>query len=554
MKGYFKSDIKRGQLTIMFFLILIVGSSFNDTFCQKNQAVPTRQSSMEAFSNRSFEQAYSGFSQLLLKYPKDPLYKYFSGACLVMMKRDPDKALTLLQQSLNGASVVKSLPQDALFYLGRAQQMSGKFSEALDSYALYTEQIGKKAAREQRVPEFIQECNDKKGIVASTNAKPAEIDNSSRATTSPAVYKFVPNYVMPLPVVKDSTSRIELPASYENILDEALELQFKADSINLLVVDQKKELDKLPDAERSAMKVKISENEFLATSFQKSADQKYNEVQVEMKPKQEKRQPETESMKQVDKNIKETDKQADTIKKVVPVIKKPVEIYTAFKVLPKQAASPDEKITIDPEVPAGLIYRIQIAVFRNTVVTSYFRGITPVYGFKVTGTDKISYYAGMFRRSSDAKKALLEVKETGFKDAFIVALSGGKTVSADRAAILEKEWGNKPFVDLKSLSETPPDTIPPTLSFRVEVARSLKPLKEEVVEGMRKMAGNRGLDIQHLEDGNIAYLIGKFITFESAAEYADLLIRNNYRGARVVAWLGMKEVPVETARQLFNNL
>ena len=29
------------------------------------------------------------------------------------------------------------------------------------------------------------------------------------------------------------------------------------------------------------------------------------------------------------------------------------------------------------------------------------------------------------------------------------------------------------------------------------------------------MAGNRGLDIQPLDDGNIAYLIGKFITFES---------------------------------------
>jgi hypothetical protein len=68
------------------------------------------------------------------------------------------------------------------------------------------------------------------------------------------------------------------------------------------------------------------------------------------------------------------------------------------------------------------------------------------------------------------------------------------------------------------------------------------------------MAGTRGLDILHLSDGNIVYLIGKFITFESAAEYADLLVRNNYRGAKVVAWLGNKEVPVETARQLFNNL
>ena len=50
-----------------------------------------------------------------------------------------------------------------------------------------------------------------------------------------------------------------------------------------------------------------------------------------------------------------------------------------------------------------------------------------------------------------------------------------------------------------------------------------------LLKELRKMAGTRGLDIQTLDDGKIAYLIGKFITFESAAEYADLLIRNGYR-------------------------
>ncbi|MFA5820247.1 MAG: hypothetical protein WC854_13345, partial [Bacteroidales bacterium] len=134
-------------------------------------------------------------------------------------------------------------------------------------------------------------------------------------------------------------------------------------------------------------------------------------------------------------------------------------------------------------------------------------------------------------------------------------LSGNKPVSADRASILEKEWGKKPFVSIaKSVPETPIDTVPPTLSFRVEVIRSLKPLKDDIIEGIKKMAGNRGLDIQPLDDGNIAYLIGKFITFESAAEYTDLMIRNGYRETRVVAWLGKKEIPVETARQLFENL
>ncbi|MBK7712827.1 MAG: hypothetical protein IPJ37_19190 [Bacteroidales bacterium] len=151
------------------------------------------------------------------------------------------------------------------------------------------------------------------------------------------------------------------------------------------------------------------------------------------------------------------------------------------------------------------------------------------------------------------KKALLEVKQTGFKDAFLVAMEDNKPVSSDRAAVLENEWGMKPFND-RSIPSTASDTIPPTLAFRVEVARSLKPMKPDPLEALKIMAGSRGLDILRDADGNYVYLIGKFITFESAAEYADLLIRNNSRGAKVVAWLGNKEVPLETARQLFNDL
>ena len=84
--------------------------------------------------------------------------------------------------------------------------------------------------------------------------------------------------------------------------------------------------------------------------------------------------------------------------------------------------------------------------------------------------------------------------------------------------------------------------------------RSSKPLKGDIYSGIEKMAGTRGLDILKLDDGSVAYVIGKFITFESAEEYADLLVRNGYREARVIAWLGKKEIPIETARQLFENM
>jgi tetratricopeptide (TPR) repeat protein len=557
------SDITRWRLRIIITVILTELSSINSFYAQINQPASTRQSSIDAFSKGNYEEAYNGFNQLLLKYPKDPLYKYYSGACLVMMKKDPEDAVLLLQQSLNGASVGRSLPPDGLFYLGRAQQMTGRFAEAIESYSSYTEQVGKKVAREQNVPGYIQECENRKGMIAAATAKPVVSGGSEKPQSGKPAEQSAVKGEVNSNKPKENHGKTELPTEYENLLDEALRLQYKADSLNQLAGEQKKQIENLPEAQRSSFRMKISQNEMLAESYQKSADMKYNEAQVKMNPTlavvprkadsipaAETKKP---SPKEENKSLTAAALRADTVKKEAPPVRKPVEVFSYFEILPKDAVYPYDKISIDPEVPAGLIYRIQLAVFKNPVAPSYFKGITPVYGFKVPGTDKINYYAGMFRRSTDAKKALQAVKETGFKDAFIISLSDAKAVSTDRAAVLEKEWGNKSFVDI-SLPGTAIDTVPPELVFRVEVTRSLKPMKPDAVESLRSLAGSRGLDILHLTDGNFVYLIGKFITFESAAEYSDLLIRNNYRGAKVVAWLGNKEVSVDTAKQLFNGL
>ncbi|MEI6048025.1 MAG: hypothetical protein WCS03_03935 [Bacteroidota bacterium] len=543
--------MKFKQQLSTFILLLAIVSAFNDLFSQNIKPKPSRQSSFEAFSKENYEQAYNEFSELLLIYSKDPLYNYYSGVCLIKLNRNPDKAVILLEQSLQGASAVKALPSDANFYLGRALQMSGKFREAVESYTLFTEKVGKKAARESGVPEFIQQCNEKKGEIEETDIKPV-----------------VKEAVMQ-PVEKDISPKITLPVSYEKLLDQGLEFQFFADSLNSLVAQQKKDLEKLPNAEKSALKMNISENELAAVSFQKSADQKFSEAHIVMNPLQGKTG-KADTVQQSDNKVikdsvrqsgnevvKKIDKQSDTLKKTVPMVIKPVEIFALFEVLPIPVSDPKVKIMIDPEAPSGLIYRIQTGVFHNPIPPSYFKGISPVYGFRIAGTDNTTYYAGMFRKYADANKALLAVRAKGFKDAFVVAFSGYKTVSSEKAAIMEKEWGMKPFMSLAKaniLPETTIDSIPPTLTFRVEIVRSLKPLKDDVIEGIKKIAGSRGLDIQPLDDGNIVYLIGKFITFESAAEYVDLLIRNGYSLARVVAFLGKKEIPVETAKQLFDNL
>ena len=577
MKG--KIEFKVIRLVFLGLLILVISSDFSYIYAQNAQTKPSRQSSLEAFSKGNFEEAYREFGLLLQTYSKDPMYNYYSGVCLVKLNRSPKEAVSFLTQALNGTSVVKNLPSDALFYLGRAQQMAGHFSEALETYNQFTDRAGKKTARELGVPEYIQQCNGKKGVVEEPVIKPDNNVNAAKAEIiSTEVKPVKPEAVLP-PDETRTTKSIEISQSSDKIMAEAINLQYKSDSIAMIVTRQKTELDKLSDADKQAQKKEIAENETLAASLQKSADQKYKQAELALNPTAAMPVKQTAQKQSLEPTIvspaKTADKPApkdsvilsdnktattsgsksDTLSKILHEANELPEVFELFEVLTKPVTDAKVKITIDPEVPAGLIYRIQVAVFRNPVTPAYFKGIEPVYGFRIAGTDKTNYCIGMFRRSTDASKALGIVKANGFKDSFIVALLAGKTVSADRAAILEKEWGKIPFRSTAGIvAETTLDTIPPALSFRVEVIRSDKPLKADIVAGIEKMAGGRVFDIQPLSDGKFAYLIGNFITFDSAGEYANLLARNGYREARVVAFLGKKEIPVDTAKQLLESV
>lgn len=577
--------MKLKKLILPALVIILIGI-MPETMAQTNTDRPTRQSSMEAFSQGLYEKAYDQFSDLLITYPKDPLYKYYSGVCLTKLGRDLDEAEKLLTEAINNSASVKSLPSDATYYLGNARQMNGKFDAAITAYEQYADKVGRREAKEMGIPKLIQQCRENKGRKTPEQLKPVQPDIKTTQEEQ--------KVTKPLVVTGEKDQKNEqkaanntVPVNYEKILSEAVVFQYKADSVTALVNQQKKDLDKAPGNSKNAILDKIVENEKLAAQYQASADQRYKMAQAgsnsrqaavttnnqknDLPPKQLSAQLETK--KEPAKEYQEPAAQQGntTYKQTTPAVKPAPGSLSVFEVVPVNDGR--AKILNEPEIPAGLVYRIQIAVFRNPVPASHFLGIIPIAAFRSPEGDKTLYYAGMFRRLSDASSALLTVKAKGFKDAFVVALVDNKRISMDRAADLEKEWGNR-ILGVKQAGQNvqsvqnvqnaqttqniqnikKSDTIPPTLTFRVEVMISPKPLKDDAVDELRKVAGNKGLDVIVLEDGKYDYLIGKFITFETASDFADLLRRNGYKDALVVAWLGKKEIPIETARQLFDNL
>ncbi|HOU95532.1 MAG TPA: hypothetical protein PLN06_02775 [Bacteroidales bacterium] len=487
------SDIRPSfYLGSRIMLMVIISLIFynNGIYSQGSGDRPSMQSAIKVFNNGQYEQAYKQFLELLSIYPKDPLYKYYCGVCLVKLEKEPEKALNLLKEAAETSAAIKPVPSDVWFWLGRAQQLCGMFDEAVLSYNKFTELAGKKTAKEMNVPYFIKQSMGKEGKI---------VTGLNEASLSESVVQ----------TVKNEKSVLKSPSNGDSELNNDI---FDADEKEYAPVD---------------------------------VDSMLSELLIE---------------KKTDKanNIKSETKKDYAIILAAP--KEPVKkdeskvpVFSQFEIIEKPDSRANYNIPINPAIPKGLVYRVQVGIFRNPVSPSFFKGLYPVEGFRNEGSDLTTYYAGIFRKASDASTALLKIKSMGFKDAFIVALMDGKQVSMDKAAILEKEWGSKPLFEISQEEIVERDTIPPTLVFRVEIARSQKPLPKERIEEIKKLAAGKQFDILVNEKKENIYLMGIFLSFKSASEYADLLVRNGYRDAKVVAYLGDREIPVELARKLFEE-
>jgi tetratricopeptide (TPR) repeat protein len=516
--------IKYLLLSVMLVIIL---SSLN-SYSQVSQQKPSRQTAIEAYSNGDYEKASGEFYNLLKIYPKDPLYKYYMGVCLVKMKRHPTNATEYLQGALNGSLDIKSIPDDATFYLGRAQQMAGKFDEAIRSFNTFENNAGRKKARDYNIAEYIQECNQGAGRVDDSEFQPQILLSRSSLTDKTAEQKVLSDNETVQSVEKPGPRKEKVPDEYNKVLSEAMDYQVKADSLNSLAAEYKKELPSKPSTQQQAVKSEISAMESRATEYQQKADERFKV------------------------SGKGTQAMQEEVRKPTVSQDNVTEIFSLFRVETNPELIKSHRVTMDPVLPEGLFYRIQMGVFSKPPDPSFFKGITPVTGFKIASSGAVRYFAGMFRRITDANRSLLSMKQMGFRDSFITAVFEGKPVSIERAALLEKEWGSKPLIKTSSSQKSDQSSFS-TLVYRVEIARSETPEPETISDTYRKLAGNRGFEIIMTGDGTFIYLIGKFITFESASEYSDLLNRNGYREAKVVAYLGSKEISVETAKKLFET-
>ncbi|HDZ41525.1 MAG TPA: hypothetical protein ENH59_07605 [Bacteroidetes bacterium] len=513
---------------------------------------PDRTVAERAFDNEDYTTALKHYKALSASFRADPVYKYYTGACMVNLKQEPGEAANILKEAIGGSSAIRSVPAKAWYYLGRAYQLNGDFDPAIDAYDTYRKLARRREVRELGIDALISECRVKTGNLEAERVK----TDAGEEEFVIAVDEYIE------PVADTSRDAVEQPpgpgSEYERLAREALEYQFRADSVLRLADRYRSTLPDLSEEDRQSVRAKILSLEKAGFELQRTADQKYGEAAKLASAKYDEG---LINRYLDDKEKTDAEEETDTLgKDKISVETDTIEVNTPA--LPPEGPEPvlslfseqyeQDDIPLNPELPDGLLYRIQLAAFRNPQEASFFRGLGPLGIYRAEGSDVNFYYAGMFRSKEDADRALVKVKQKGFNDAFVIALMDGSRISMEKAGQLENKWADVSLFEQDTLivdNDEPREA--PTLVYRVEVMKVKKKAEDDELKLLKRLADKRTYDIYETASGEYVYLIGKFLTFESAAAYADLLYRNGMKEAKAVAYLGEKEIPLETARKLF---
>src|SRR5690349_16394101 len=108
------------------------------------------------FEKESYQEAMPMFSQLLSLYPKDPVYNYRYGVCLLMSGQDKTGAATYLET----AAKAKEMDPDVHFYLGRSYMFMDHFTEAINEFTLF-KKLGSTAKQNKLQPDvYLKNCEN----------------------------------------------------------------------------------------------------------------------------------------------------------------------------------------------------------------------------------------------------------------------------------------------------------------------------------------------------------------------------------------------------------
>jgi len=98
------------------------------------------------------------------------------------------------------------------------------------------------------------------------------------------------------------------------------------------------------------------------------------------------------------------------------------------------------EVTMNEEIPDGLVYKIQLGYYPEDVDKDNFVGLFPVSGETVK--DGLArFYAGLFFSYEEASQGNTYVRENAIPNSFVVPFYNGQKISMSRAVAIEQQRG-----------------------------------------------------------------------------------------------------------------
>ena len=234
-------------------------------------------------------------------------------------------------------------------------------------------------------------------------------------------------------------------------------------------------------------------------------------------------------------------------------VKSDIIEFTAEKV---SVYNNDNPIPINPKLPDGLIYKVQVGAFRNPIPQDLFRGFAPISAEKVRD-DITRYRVGYFTSYNEANSAKNQIRGSGYIDAFVVALNNGNRITLSEARAMESSintiTASDPIIqpnannedvsfiltDQNIASATAANTIKGVF-FSVQVGAFSKPLTNDNELNVSPLVLNR-------DNGLFKYSTGILNSIEDAGRKKASLIDQGISDAFIIAFNDGRTISLEQA-------
>ncbi len=248
------------------------------------------------------------------------------------------------------------------------------------------------------------------------------------------------------------------------------------------------------------------------------------------------------------------------------------KLSVGFKILDRSQLQNAGKITINPEIPEGIIYKVQVGAFRNPIPEDMFKEFSPISG-QTTSSGLTRYQAGIFLRFKNASTAKDQIRSMGYSDAFVVAYQNGKRISISKArANSDQQIANQnQRVETKPTQETASSVQEPISNQKLQSNQEISSLIEDVkkieqafltvqVGAFRGKSNDKKLNsisplyAEFKSDGWIKYNTGVFFSLDQAIQRKKQIIKEyGIEDAFVTAYLDGQRIRVTEALDLISE-